>query len=129
MKTRSGFVSNSSSSSFVLVTTEKGHAEALSKLSSHHAAIVELLASKVPFGKDTLISVAYHNYQDCGCNTIRWTNSEKPEVDVNSGGWCDELGNELHDNTNDVSFFEIIDEYEAVIKQIGCPVLLSNAWS
>ena len=48
MKTRQGFVSNSSSSSFVIVTTKEVATQAKVGLSPYELIVVEFLESKVP---------------------------------------------------------------------------------
>ncbi len=127
MKTRQGFVSNSSSSSFVLVTTKAGYTEALSKLSKSHANIIKQVMSKVRFGKQDLISVAYHDYQDEGCNVLKWKGGTQPSIQATEQ-W-DEIDNVLHDKDNGVYFSDIIKKYEKAVAQTGYPVLRSKGWS
>ncbi len=56
MKTRNGFVSNSSSSSYVVMTTMENHLRALSKLGGYAQAVINALeGTKCKFlGKDCI---------------------------------------------------------------------------
>jgi len=65
MKVRNGFVSNSSSSSFVITTTLENHKRALSKLSPYVAAVLEAMGGeeKKAFGVDL---ITFSTYMDNG---------------------------------------------------------------
>lgn len=53
MKIRMGFVSNSSSSSFVVLTTKENHERVLAKMSEQQRGIIEQMISKTKFlGKE-----------------------------------------------------------------------------
>jgi hypothetical protein len=65
MKVRNGFVSNSSSSSFVITTTLENHKRALKKLSPYVIAVIEALGGeeKKAFGVDL---ITFSTYSDNG---------------------------------------------------------------
>jgi hypothetical protein len=62
MKTRNGFVSNSSSSSFVIVTSKDEHEKALKKLSEEQKSLIENSFSEDK--KLGLVMFAYHKNEE-----------------------------------------------------------------
>ena len=64
MKTRAGFVSNSSSSSFVLVTTKENHERALAELPPIVRLVVNSIASEVKFLGRECIATGYLSVMD-----------------------------------------------------------------
>lgn len=87
MKTRLGFVSNSSSASFTLVTTEAAHLQALTSIPPEHAAIIKEIAGKKVIGLDELVVVACYfdddgsTYNRIGCWTGLGNTPSKRQCD------------------------------------------------
>lgn len=64
MKIRSGFVSNSSSSSFLMLTRKEDHDEAMAKLTPFERKVIEYLIDNVKaFGLD-LVELSIQNGED-----------------------------------------------------------------
>jgi beta-galactosidase GanA len=112
MKTRIGFVSNSSSSSFVVITTKSSHEKALSQLkaSSKFKDAVEIInrwsVSKT-IGKEELILTAGHRYEDgLYSYSHEFTGLETKREDVSY---------EDYDEIDNVS--SVLYEYEKIIIQ------------
>ena len=61
MKVRSGFVSNSSSSSFVCIATRESHEKAMAKLNEKDRQLVEQCVSFKKFGNEELALVAVYS--------------------------------------------------------------------
>ncbi len=97
MKTRNGFVSNSSSSSFVCVLTKDDHNKILSKLSAEHQALMEKTCEDGAIGP--LAVVGFGNMSDRGGETSY------------SGGLC------TYDS--EVKWDELYDAESAYKKQIA----------
>jgi len=55
MKTRNGFVSNSSTSSFVVIVTKEAYDTALEKMGKEERAIIKLWAKKVKLGGEDVV--------------------------------------------------------------------------
>ena len=72
MKTRQGFVSNSSSSSFVILLDKETHTEACKKLKPMYAAAIDLIPehthNKIVFDKKMIV-IEWHtgNASECNC--------------------------------------------------------------
>lgn len=82
MKIRQGFVSNSSSSSFVQMTTKENHEKALEKLSPiGKAAIMELACYEQFLGKDVVVISEYEDRDGNGSLDI-----ENFDVDISQFG-------------------------------------------
>ena len=83
MKTRPGFVSNSSSSNFTLVTTKEVHETALSLLSTQAADIIRQIAGIKKIGSTEVVVVACY-FSDNGRTYNRigqWRNCDnKPQT-------------------------------------------------
>jgi hypothetical protein len=60
MKTRSGFVSNSSSSSFVIIATEAAHERALAEMKEDAAALIRKMVAVRHFGDQVFVFVGGH---------------------------------------------------------------------
>lgn len=61
MKIRNGFVSNSSSSSFVLVTTKENHEKVMKDLDSYAQAVIEAMSEEVKaFDKDLVYITKFY---------------------------------------------------------------------
>jgi hypothetical protein len=80
MKVRTGFVSNSSSSSFVIMTTKKNHDEVLSKLTEFHKKVVEAIGIK-EFKFCDIDCVAVGIYSSHGCSTFDDIDIDIDDVD------------------------------------------------
>lgn len=62
MKIRRGFVSNSSSSSFVLIVAKEGHDEAINKMPSKQTDIVEKIANHQTIGSQELVLISTQTF-------------------------------------------------------------------
>jgi hypothetical protein len=82
VKIRNGFVSNSSSSSFVLVAPLKAHQEAMGLLSNDDARMMKAVGGKEQrVGNEQVILIAGHSNEDC--NHIGRMNVEQFAEDEN----------------------------------------------
>ncbi len=82
MKVRNGFVSNSSSSSFVLIAPLKAHQEAIGLLSNDDARMMKAVGGKEQrVGNEQVILIAGHSNEDCnyigGMNVKQFAEDEK----------------------------------------------------
>jgi hypothetical protein len=75
MKTRNGFVSNSSTSSFIIVTTKEAHEKAISQLVPWELKVVEEMMSEGKLGNQEV----YYGYNYSGMGgegTMDWLAGE-----------------------------------------------------
>jgi hypothetical protein len=86
MKTREGFVSNSSSSSFVVVATKDAHERALAKMKEEARKLVERSVSFKKFGTQNIV-LAAGNFENEGgyCHSQYFS-----KVDKKAKGMSDE---------------------------------------
>lgn len=82
MKLRDGHVSNSSSSSFFLVTTKKNYEKCLKKASKYVQAVAKELAEKASLNGEEMITFATYSNQGNGTFSDMDVEAE-PEDDVN----------------------------------------------
>jgi hypothetical protein len=75
-KIRLGFVSNSSSSSFVIVASENNHKNVLKEFSEYERAVIEANISKGFFMLKPIVSCGYMSVMDSGHD---W---EEPETEA-----------------------------------------------
>lgn len=112
MKRRLGFVSNSSSSSFVLVTTQEAHQKALAKLTKFEAAVIGDVTLEQKFlGRSVMV---YH------------------ELETPGGGWYDDYDlsefEDLYDGEDiDEEYVpEIVEKYKEILKEIAPDEVLES---
>jgi hypothetical protein len=80
MKVRSGFVSNSSSSSFVIVTTKAAHENAISQMTKWQQEVIgKLMFPRTLAGIEIYIGGEYSDAGSSG--TLDWLNEEMGEDD------------------------------------------------
>src|SRR5512137_670866 len=97
MKTRLGFVSNSSSASFTLVTTEAAHREAIAKLTKAQADVIEQIAGHKTFETSVVVVACYYGDDGKTHNQIKhWKNLDNIPVEHS------------FERTNDPSLSEVI---------------------
>ena len=109
MKFRKGFVSNSSSSSFVLVITKSAHERIMSRLHDYVKAVIEEMEPKedIFMGSDVL---AFSTFSDQGGYGTFDDISPEYEGEIPIGEWDDEM-----------SPYEAWDVYkEEAKKEKGC---------
>jgi len=102
MKVRNGFVSNSSASSFVVLTTKANHDRVMEKLDDYHKAVVNAVSSEVrAFFMDMVVSETSMNQ---GGDCWEW-------VDIDFDGEIpkDEYGDDLY---KDEAFDEYVKQLE-----------------
>ena len=94
MKVRSGFVSNSSSSSFVLVTSVENHERVLSELTEYEQAVAEAMAVRrehTLFGKKVVVVEEYSGGEWWTVGELdlgeKWTAWEKENPDARCMAW------------------------------------------
>jgi len=94
MKVRSGFVSNSSSSSFVLVTSVENHERVLGELTEYERAVAEAMAVKETqtlFGKKIVVVEEYCGGEWWTVGDLdlgeKWTDWEEENPDARNLAW------------------------------------------
>ncbi len=110
MKTRNGFVSNSSSTSFTLLTTEEEHAKILARLDAVFAeAADKLVARKRIGGVDfVLMGVEYGDVEEIF--SANWQGlDQKPEFDF-----------------SEVSLSELVYQYREAAKASGADAVFGS---
>ena len=96
MKIRNGFVSNSSSSSFVMLVTKEAHEKALKELTAYQKAVIDKITyEETLFGREAVSFSQWHsNGGSC------W---EYMELDVNE---------ELIEDGEDTDIWDIADKWK-----------------
>lgn len=101
MKLRKGFVSNSSSSSFVLVTTKENHDKVYDKLSDFEKAVIKSITFETKvYGID---SIGYETWYDQG-------SSSYDHLDVD---WDEDVPDEYEDE----GYYEVIEKYTELLSE------------
>ena len=113
MKIRNGFVSNSSSSSFVIIVKEEDHLKALEKIKDdYHKAIIETVMEKDKcFGIDVRVEHSAWNASGDG---------PYDNIEIEFDG---EAPHRFSVNRGDV-----IDNYIEILKEIGADTFKSNRY-
>ena len=90
MKTRNGFVSNSSTSSFIVVTTKADHEQALKKLSPEAAEVVSSSVAHKRTGEEDLVFL-FRTEHNGGISISDWDNVDQ---NISQGyiDYCEEKG-------------------------------------
>jgi hypothetical protein len=79
MKTRLGFVSNSSSSSYVIVTTKKAHEAAIKQMDPDKAETMQKAVAFKKMGNEEMVFVLWHEYNE-GLFVYEWQNADKQKT-------------------------------------------------
>lgn len=106
------FVSNSSSSASVLITTLANHERALGKLTDYHRAVVNAISEKKQFMGTDLVAVG--EYSTMGGSMWEWV-----KIDWDGNVPLDKYGEEIYAG-------EVYDEYENEVNKNPSAVL---SWS
>lgn len=93
MKTRQGFVSNSSTSSFILVTTKKAHDKAIKELSPEAAEFIKQSVAFKTFGKTTIACLSWTEYDE-GLSVHDWVHADKVHKNTPYINYGEEMGND-----------------------------------
>jgi hypothetical protein len=92
MKIRNGFVSNSSSSSFLLLTTVENYERAKANLTKFQLAVAEQMKTEAKvFGRDM---VSFETWNNQGCN---WTEDFWVEGDLEEDPEANPKGEDVRD--------------------------------
>lgn len=128
MKTRSGFVSNSSSSSFVIIRKEEDHNKAIKKLHPYYQKWIKeklRFADKQKFaGHDILISVLHVSSEDE--QPISWEGGKKKYPPEAQEVWYDAECEGDGKTKYYVPDAEVIDKYVAELKKISSDVIFET---
>lgn len=76
MKSRQGFVSNSSTSSFIIVATKKDHEQAIAGLDKETAKVISKAVSFKKLGTEELVFLSWTEHNE-GISTHNWDNVDK----------------------------------------------------
>ena len=113
MKIRNGFVSNSSSSSFLILLTKEAYDEVISGVGPLTQAVVEQLSGKASFLGTECVS---YNHTDGNYDDFEWLH--KSECVERAKEIAEETGKEFDED--DVSWcgWEILNDFESKAKEM-----------
>ena len=105
MKTRNGFVSNSSSSSFIIISTLKSHNKALKKLNNKQKKLIEKSIAIKKLGSEDICMLAIFSSDDGASTDSGWFD------DVTLDKVPDGFGKDSY------TFGDVVDAYSETLKE------------
>ena len=116
MKTRTGFVSNSSSSSFVLITTKENHDKAMEKLSPYEKAVIKaIMEPDNVFGRKCMVGGEYSD--NGGGGNLDYLEIEYEDEDKAEDENADENADEDTDENDENNPYDAWEKYRNEVKK------------
>lgn len=123
MKVRDGHVSNSSSSSFLLIATKEAYEEAMAKLNDYEKYVAKKMQEKFSkkMGEQELVVVNEFNFDGGGCNEVT-SGIEEPKPQFTSKRGC------KHDVKESDSFCPKCGKPRLIEEEVNPNASVSEAW-
>ena len=128
MKFRNGFVSNSSTSSYILMVSKVLHEKVLDSSHPYVRAVVEAIMDERTFMGKAIMLLHYGGY-DCSLHdvagTVKWKGSPPSEKEI----WTDLKKEYVNPSEDDASLDEVFDEYyKTKLKRLGKEEDIVDLW-